>query len=74
MLPSDIDKPHRCPECWRIPDEFYAGKTVRFWRSYTCQNGHRFGQRYQPWYWLITWPIQKKWRYMTNTLWEWKNG
>lgn len=20
ILPADVDKPHRCPACWKIPD------------------------------------------------------
>lgn len=43
ILKADTDKPHRCPECWRIPDAIYDDpRGVRYFQTYTCQNGHQF--------------------------------
>ncbi len=60
--PADTDKPHRCPQCWRIPDHFWGeGGPMRFWRTYTCQNGHRFAQWRRPVHFLA-WPARRRFR------------
>jgi hypothetical protein len=56
MLRADIDKPHRCPECWavasygdRFPWKRQDGIRIRWWRSYRCAC---CGQRFARWPWL----------------------
>ena len=46
ILQADTDKPHRCPECWCIPDRIWDSRSgrARFWATYTCPGGHRFAR------------------------------
>lgn len=34
LVRANGDKPHRCPECHRIPDS--ARPRARWWRTHTC--------------------------------------
>ncbi len=46
VIPADIDKPHRCPDCWTVAVE---GEPFRWWRVYRCC---KCGTRFTRWPWL----------------------
>jgi hypothetical protein len=50
VMKADLDKPARCPACWTIPDRIWDSGRTRFWRTYTCRNGHRFALWRRPWH------------------------
>jgi predicted RNA-binding Zn-ribbon protein involved in translation (DUF1610 family) len=35
---ADTDKPHRCPECWKIPEQAHIDGRAFAGRTYQCDD------------------------------------